>query len=76
MLEDTAIVVAVGAAFVAALAALYARWQAVAAQRANEISLHESRLAVHKGLGRFRTHISARGTSIKEGGFKSEVQTH
>lgn len=53
MLEDTATVVAVGAAFVAALAALYARWQAVAAQRANEISLHESRLAVHKGPGQF-----------------------
>lgn len=58
--------VAIGAAFVAALSALYARWQAIAAGRANEIALHENRLTVYKGLARFRAHISARGTSIKE----------
>jgi len=58
--------VAIGAAFVAALSALYARWQAVAAGRANEIALHENRLAVYKGLARFRAHISARGVTIKE----------
>jgi hypothetical protein len=65
MIEDTSTLVAVGAAFVAALSALYARWQARAAGRANEIALHENRLNVYKGLVRFRAHISAHGTSIK-----------
>lgn len=66
MFEDAATVVAVGAAFVAALSALYARWQAMAAGRANEISLHENRLAVYKGLARFRVHITAVGVGLKE----------
>lgn len=66
MIEDTATLIAVGAAFVAALSALYARWQALAAGHANEIALHENRLTVYKGLVRFRAHISAHGTSIKE----------
>lgn len=66
MIEETATVVALGAAFVSALSALYARWQARAAQRANQIALHENRLAVYKGLVRFRGYISARGVGIKE----------
>jgi hypothetical protein len=66
MIADASIIVAVVAALVAALSAVYARWQAVAAGRANEIALHESRLTVYKGLGRFRAHISARGVTIKE----------
>jgi hypothetical protein len=66
MIEDPSTLVAIGAAFVAALSALYARWQALAAGRANNIALHENRLSVYKGLARFRTHISARGTGIKE----------
>lgn len=66
MIHDTATIVAICAALVAALSALYARWQASAAARANEISLHETRLNVYKGLARFRAHISACGTGIKE----------
>ena len=64
-LSSTAI--SVLAAFVAILSALYARWQARAANRANEIALHESRLRVYCGLVRFSAHMSARSpASIKE----------
>ena len=66
MLEEAATVVAVLVALIACLSALYARWQAGAAKRANEIALHESRMNVYKGIGRFRVHITARGTSITE----------
>lgn len=66
MFEDVSTLVAVGAALVAALSALYARRQAVAAGRANVIALHESRLNVYRGLVRFRAHISARGTNITQ----------
>ncbi len=65
-MQDTATAIAVTAALVAILSALYARWQALAAGRANEIALHDSRLRVYNGLVRFRIHISAHGTEIKE----------
>ena len=65
-MQDVATVISVVAALVALLSALYARWQALAAARANEIALHDSRLRVYNGLVRFRAHISARGTGIKE----------
>ena len=65
-MQDTATVIAVVAALVAMLSALYARSQAIAAGRANEIALHDSRLRVYNGLVRFRAHISARGTGITE----------
>lgn len=66
MIESMATVLAIGSAFIAALAAFYARWQAMAAARANEIAIHESRLNVYRGLARFRVHITAHGTNIKE----------
>jgi hypothetical protein len=65
-MQDFGVAVAVISALVAGLSALYARWQAQTAKRANEIALHENRLSIYKGLVRFRTHISALGTSIKE----------
>lgn len=61
VLEDLSALVALGAALVSALAALYARWQAKAAKRANEIALHESRLSVYNGLSRFRVHLTGNG---------------
>jgi len=64
--EPYATIVSVLAALVAGLSALYARWQAQAAKRANEIALHDSRLRVYNGLVRFRAHISARGTRLNE----------
>ena len=64
--EDLGALVALGAAFVSGLSALYARWQAKAAKRANEIALHENRLRVFKGLSRYRVHLTSRGASIAE----------
>jgi len=63
---DTGSLISLCSAFAAILAALYARWQAVAAKKANEISLHENRLKVYSGLSRFRVHITGQGTNIKE----------
>jgi len=64
--EDTSALVALASALVSGAAALYARWQAHAAKRANEIALHESRLRVYNGLTRFRGHLKAHGLSLKE----------
>ena len=66
MMLETATTIAVIAALVALLSAVYARWQARAAQHANEISLHEGRLSIYRGVGRFRVHITSRGTGILE----------
>lgn len=63
---DTGSLISLCSAFAAILAALYARWQAVAAKKANEISLHENRLKVYSGLSRFRVHMTGQGTNIKE----------
>jgi hypothetical protein len=65
-MQDIGAAIAAISALVAALSAVYARWQARAAKRANEIALHENRLGVYKGLVRFRAHISAWGTGIKQ----------
>ena len=65
-LDDLGALVAVGAAFVAALSALYARWQAKAARRANEISIHDKRLNVYSALVRFRVHLTGHGANIKD----------
>lgn len=64
--EDTVLLISVGAALVSALAALYARWQAAAAKRANDISLHENRLSVYKALGRFRGVVIMHGAAFPE----------
>jgi hypothetical protein len=66
ILEDLGALVAVGAAFVATLSALYARWQARAAKRANEIALHDHRMDVYSALVRFRVHLTGNGANIKE----------
>lgn len=65
MFDDSSII-AIIAALVAMLSALYARWQAAAAGRANEIALHENRLKIYKGLSRFRAHIITRGSKLNE----------
>lgn len=65
-MEDTETLISFGSALVATLAALYARWQAMTAKRANEISLHENRLKVYSGLARFRVHITGQGVNFKE----------
>lgn len=65
-MEYISTAISVLSALVAAFSALYARWQANTAKRANEIALHDSRLGVYNGLVRFRAHISARGTEIAE----------
>lgn len=62
---DTGSLISLCSAFAAILAALYARWQAMVAKKANEISLHENRLKVYSGLSRFRVHISGQGTNIR-----------
>ncbi|MBN8509898.1 MAG: hypothetical protein J0L57_14970 [Burkholderiales bacterium] len=64
--EDIAALVALGGALVASLAALYARRQAKAAKRANEIALHDSRLRVYNVLSRYRVHVTGSGPSLKE----------
>jgi len=65
-MQDISTAISVLSALVAALSALYARWQANTAKRANEIALHDSRRSVYNDLVRFRAHISARGTDIAE----------
>lgn len=64
---DTSTLFAVGAAAFSGLSAIYARWQANATKRANEISLHQDRLSVYRGALRFASHVAARGTHVKEG---------
>jgi len=66
LLQNTSTLIAIGAALVSGLAALYARWQANAAGRANEIAIHENRLKIFKGIARFRGQVAAHGPSLKE----------
>lgn len=66
MVIDISILISIVSAFIAALSALYAGRQAQAASRANKIALHENCFSIYKGLVRFRTHIGAKGTGIKE----------
>lgn len=60
--------VALLAAFVAILSALYSRWSAKAAQRANEIAIHNEKLRIYRGLLDFRAALITRGP-----GFPDEV---
>lgn len=53
-------------AVVAMLAAVYARWQAMGARKANEISLHENRFKVYSALARYRVHLTGQGTNVRE----------
>ncbi len=66
ILDDISALVAVGAAFVASLSALYSRWQAKAVKRANEIAIHSNRMSVYLALVRFRVHLTGQGSNIKQ----------
>jgi len=44
--------------------ALYARWAGKAAQRANEIAIHNERLRIYKGLLKFRAVLTTREALI------------
>jgi hypothetical protein len=48
------------------LAAAYARWAGKAAQRANEIALHNQRLTIYKGLQAFHMALLAGGVAFQE----------
>ena len=48
--------------------AVYLRWSGIAAQRANEMALHNERLKIYKGLQVFNTTVVTRG-----GGFPDEA---
>ena len=63
---ETSDVIAIGSAFVAGLAALYARWAAIAARRQNEIALHSERLRVYRGVVDYGCKLAGKGPSIQE----------
>jgi hypothetical protein len=46
--------------------AAYARWAGRAAQRANEIAIHNERLRIYKGLLEFRAMLTTRGPSFPD----------
>ena len=59
--------------FIAALAlcvsagsAVYARWSGQAAQRANEIAIHNERLRIYKGLLAFRATLTTKGVNFPD----------
>lgn len=58
--------ISVGGAFVAGLAALYARWSANASRRQNEIALHSERLRVYRGVVDYGCKFASKGPSIKQ----------
>lgn len=59
-------IIALGSAFVAGLAALYARWAAIATRRQNEIALHSERLRVYRGVVDYGCKLAGQGPLIKE----------
>jgi hypothetical protein len=46
--------------------AVYARWAGSAAQRANEIAIHNERLRIYKGLLEFRAMLTTRGPGFPD----------
>ncbi len=58
--------IAIGAALIAGLAALYARWASISAQRANEIALHSERLKIYKSLLNHGSTLATRGVKFPE----------
>ena len=62
----TSDVIAVLALCASAGSALYARWAGKAAQRANEIAIHNERLRIYKGLLEFRSILTTRGPSFPD----------
>jgi hypothetical protein len=57
-------IIAILAALVATHSAVYVRWSAKATQRANEISIHNERLRLYKGLLTFRATLYTKGSSF------------
>lgn len=55
-------VIAIVAALIAALSALYARWASIEAKRANEISLLGHRKAIFDAFFELKMHMEQRGT--------------
>ncbi|HEX8607615.1 MAG TPA: hypothetical protein VF679_03120 [Pedobacter sp.] len=45
---------------------MYARWAGRAAQRANEIAIHNERLRIYKGLLEFRAMLMTRGPNFPD----------
>jgi hypothetical protein len=58
--------IAPGSVVAAILAALYARWSALAAQRTNEIAIHNERLKVYRLVLDFAATVTSRGPNILE----------
>ena len=64
---DTSDFFAAFAVCASAGSALYARWAGKAAQRANEIAIHNERLRIYKGLLEFRAVLTTKGSSLPDG---------
>lgn len=64
-MEDTTLIT-IGSALVAGIAALYARWAAIAAQRANEIAIHNERLKIYKAIWNHHATLATRGPHYPE----------
>jgi hypothetical protein len=58
--------VSIIAASIAILAALYARWSARAAERANEIAIHAERLRIFKTIRHFQDEIETGGLNFPD----------
>lgn len=58
--------IAVLALCASAGSALYARWAGKAAQRANEIAIHNERLRIYTGFLEFRAVLTTRGPSFPD----------
>jgi hypothetical protein len=58
--------IALLSAFAAILAALYARYSINEAKRTNEISIHNEKLKIYKGILELRAKVNAHGVNIKE----------
>lgn len=58
--------IAVVSAIIALVAAVYSRWQARAARRANEISLQSERLALYRETVNFAAVLTGKGPRIAE----------
>lgn len=63
---QTSDLIAIGAACIAGLSALYARWTVTEAKRANEIAIHNERLKIYKSLVDYRALLSAKGPRFSE----------
>ena len=59
--------VSIVAALLAVLAALYARWQAKASERQNEIALHNERLRLYHATLHFGATLAGKGPDIADG---------